>query len=170
MHDKSFDKVFETTPATTADQISQPSGTAINSLIDKFPLPSPAPDRRSAAILSAETIVRLAARFILRLIVAGEVGEFSAEDVRQNVPEFTEAYDRANIVGTMLGRGVHGKGLGLARGAGGRFLMSHENACRVVHRLDQEDIDATVEAMEITTDELTAAIKALPRFEKQTEL
>ena len=137
-----------------------------NDLLAEFPLPPPAASRRTAAILGAETIIHLAAQFILRLFVAGDSSDFSAEDVRRNVPEFREAYAKANIIGTFLGRGVHGKGLGLARGARGRLLVSYDNACRVVHHLEQAEINHVADAVGMSVDELAAAIEALPRSEK----
>jgi hypothetical protein len=107
----------------------------------------------------------LAAEWLLPRLLAGESP--TACDVVAGVEQFRATYKNANAVGTLLGRGVRGKGLNLFR-RNGQVLNCYENARKLAEMLEAEAPDRLGSAAQAagfsTPAELADAILTLKKF------
>lgn len=124
-----------------------------------------APKRMSKTTRGGGTrsLIRAAAPVVIRECLAGNVNGFTARQVFDQVPAFAAIYADANALGTALGQGVRGKGLGLHRDGADDFLRCRDNAVLAAAELSDEEFAALAAVLGFSSpDELADAIDRLP--------
>ena len=106
--------------------------------------------------------IRLAAASVIEACLDGQAGGFGARKIFEAVPEFAARYDTANVLGTALGDGVRGSGLGLHRDAEGKFRRCRDNGAAAAELREDEIDDLAAELGFRDADGLADAINQLP--------
>ena len=110
-----------------------------------------------------KSLIHDAAPVVIRECLIGNTKGFTARQVFNQVPAFGAIYTDANALGTALGDGVRGKGLGLHRDEAGEFRRCRDNAALAAAELTDEEFLALANSLGYpTVDALTDAIDRLP--------
>lgn len=113
--------------------------------------------------MKTNSMMRLAATFVLSKCLDGRPGGFTTREVFDGVPEFANSYRSPNALGTALGNGVRGKGMGLHRDLNGKFLRCRDNAALAATNLTDDEFAAlAVELGLPDPDALADLIDRLP--------
>ena len=91
--------------------------------------------------LKTKAMITHAARAVVRECLKDARGGFTAKEIFVQVPVFAASYTDANALGTALGEGVRGRGLGLHRDRDDSFLRCRENATLAAEHLEDAEID-----------------------------
>ena len=86
---------------------------------------------------------------MIRECLTGNPKGFTARRVFDQVPAFGAGYTDANALGTALGDGVRGKGLGLHRDEAGEFRRCRDNAALAAAELTDEEFLALASSLGI---------------------
>lgn len=114
-------------------------------------------------IMKTKAAIRRAAPAVIRKCLDGRAGGFSTQEVFDAVPEFASSYRTSNALGTALGDGVRGSGLGLHRDAEGTFRRCRDNAALAAAALDDDEFAALADELGLAGPEaLAEAIDRLP--------
>ena len=114
-------------------------------------------------VMKTKFIIHKAAESVVRKCLDGQPGGFSTREVFDQVAEFATSYKSPNAIGTAMGEGVRGSGLGLHRDETGNFRRCRDNAALALAELS--DAERELLATELTfsgTDKLLEAIDRLP--------
>lgn len=85
-----------------------------------------------------------------------------ARGLMEGVPEFQKAYASPNALGTLLGKGVAGHGLGLFR-RGDAYPPTYANGWQLAHRLTSGQFEQVARRLQLDGPEaLAAAVRQLP--------
>ena len=115
------------------------------------------------ATMTTKGMIRLAAAPVIEACLDGQAGGFGARKIFEAAPEFAARYNTANVLGTALGDGVRGSGLGLHRDEAGEFRRCRANAALAAAELTDEEFLALASSLGYPTgDALTDAINCLP--------
>ena len=113
--------------------------------------------------LKTKAMITHAARAVVRECLKDARGGFTAKEIFVQVPVLAASYTDANALGTALGEGVRGRGLGLHRDRDGSFLRCRDNATLAAEHLEDAEIDdLTAELGFRGADGLAEAINQLP--------
>ena len=136
----------------------------VSAFRDKLSNVQRAPKRRSRTSLAGtKSLIHNAAPVVIRECLTGNSKGFTARRVFDQVPAFGASYTDANALGTALGDGVRGKGLGLHRDEAGEFRRCRDNAALAAAELTDEEFLALASSLGYpTVDALTDAIDCLP--------
>jgi hypothetical protein len=116
--------------------------------------------------MRTRSLTHHASPHIIRLCLDGQAGGFSTREVFGGIPEFATSYKTCNSLGTALGDGVRGRGLGLHRDRSGRFLRCRDNAALAAAALGDAEFEALARELGYDgPDELGDAIDRLPPAE-----
>lgn len=115
------------------------------------------------SLAGTKSLIHDAAPVVIRECLIGNTKRFTARQVFNQVPAFGAIYTDANALGTALGDGVRGKGLGLHRDEAGEFRRCRDNAALAAAELTDEEFLALANSLGYpTVDALTDAIDRLP--------
>ena len=115
------------------------------------------------SLAGTKSLIHDAAPVVIRECLIGNTKGFTARQVFNQVPAFGAIYTDANALGTALGDGVRGKGLGLHRDEAGEFRRCRDNAALAAAELTDEEFLALANSLGYpTVDALTDAIDRLP--------
>ena len=89
--------------------------------------------------MKTKSLIRKAAESVVRECLDGQPGGFSTRQVFDRVAEFATSYKSPNALGTALGEGVRGSGLGLHRDEAGNFRRCRDNAALAVAELSDAE-------------------------------
>jgi hypothetical protein len=132
----------------------------LNSFLDRFGDARRAPRKLAKGlVLQTEVQIRSAAPIVIGECLSAQSRGFSAKEVLDASPQLSTVYVTANALGTALGDGVRGKGLGLYRDRTGRFLRSRTNAALAASRLSDDELTAL--AADLGFDDAAALIDAI---------
>lgn len=113
--------------------------------------------------MATKEMIRLAAAPVIEACLDGQAGGFGARKIFEAVPEFAARYETANVLGTALGDGVRGSGLGLHRDADGKFRRCRDNAALAAAVLGDDEFAALAAGLGFRdADGLADAIDQLP--------
>jgi hypothetical protein len=114
-------------------------------------------------VMKTNSMMRLAAASVIRECLDGQSGGFSTREVFESRTEFVTSYRTANALGTALGDGVRGKGMGLHRDLNGKFLRCRDNAALAATNLTDDEFAALAFELELPDpDALADLIDQLP--------
>jgi hypothetical protein len=114
-------------------------------------------------LAGTKSLIHDAAPVVIRECLAGNANGFTARQIFDQVPAFGAIYKDANALGTALGEGVRGKGIGMHRDRDGSFLRCGDNAALAAAKLSDDEFAAlAVELGFSSPDELVNAINQLP--------
>ena len=115
------------------------------------------------SLAGTKSLIHDAAPVVIRECLIGNTKGFTARQVFNQVPAFGAIYTDANALGTALGDGVRGKGLGLHRDEAGEFRRCRDNAALAAAELTDEEFLVLANSLGYpTVDALTDAIDRLP--------
>jgi hypothetical protein len=113
--------------------------------------------------LKTDTVIRTAAGIVIDECLAGQSEGFTASALLERCPTLAAAYHAPNVIGTALGEGVRGKGLGLHRDLQGRFSRCRDNAALAASRLSDDELsDLAADLGLADAEALIDAIDRLP--------
>jgi hypothetical protein len=123
-------------------------------------LPPANPTTLGGANIPLEDRVELAAAGCYKLWLEGHA--VRARDLMEAVPEFKSVYTSPNALGTLLGRGVAGHGLGLFR-RGDAYPPTYANGWQLAQRLSPGQFERVAHRLKFASvEDFAAAIRQLP--------
>ncbi len=123
---------------------------------------APASQHSKAKFTATQLKAKVAPEVIEECLNTTKTSGFTTRDIFEAVPEIKTAYQTPNALGTALGTGIKGTGMGL-HGKGGAFARCRENASLAASCLADEAFGKL--AADLGYDEpegLAEAIAALP--------
>ena len=114
------------------------------------------------AVMKTKAILRKAAESVVRKCLDGQPGGFSTREIFDQVAEFATSYKCSNAIGTALGDGVRGSGLGLHRDETGNFRRCRDNAALALAELS--DAERELLARQLTFSGTNGLIDAIDRL------
>ena len=112
--------------------------------------------------MKTKAILRKAAESVVRKCLDGQPGGFSTREIFDQVAEFATSYKCSNAIGTALGDGVRGSGLGLHRDETGNFRRCRDNAALALAELS--DAERELLARQLTFSGTNGLIDAIDRL------
>jgi hypothetical protein len=113
--------------------------------------------------MKTKSMVRKAAKVVIRRCLDGQPGGFDTREIFEAVAEFAASYRTPNALGTALGDGVRGSGLGLHRDQAGQFARCRDHAALAAAELGDDEFAALAQELGYGgPDELADAIDRLP--------
>jgi hypothetical protein len=136
----------------------------INSFDDRLGTARRAARRTAKGVgLKTDATIRTAAGVVIDECLVGHSEGFTARVLLERCPTLAAAYRTPNVIGTMLGDGIRGKGLGLHRDSKGRFSRCRDNAALAASRLSDDELsDLAADLGFAHAEELIDAIDRLP--------
>jgi hypothetical protein len=114
-------------------------------------------------VMKTDSMTRMAAATVIRKCLDGQPDGFSTREVFDSTTDFVTSYRTANALGTALGDGVRGKGMGLHRDQNGKFRRCRDNAALAASNLTDDKLAAlAVELGLPDPDALADLIDRLP--------
>jgi hypothetical protein len=123
------------------------------------------PNSHGKAIYTATQLkAKVAPAVIEECLKTAKTSGFTTRDIFEAVPEIKAAYDTPNALGTCLGTGIKGTGMGLHSAKGGTFARCQENAVLAAGCLmTDEDFEALAGKLGFENAEaLAEAMTSLP--------
>ena len=115
------------------------------------------------AVMKTKALIRKAAESVVRKCLDGQPGGFSTREIFDQVAEFSGSYTSPNALGTALGDGVRGSGLGLHRDEAGKFRRCRDNAALALTALGAAERELLARELSFSeTRDLFDAIDRLP--------
>ncbi len=115
------------------------------------------------SLAGTKFLIHNSAPVVIRECLLGNLRGFTARQVFEQVRAFGAIYTDANALGTALGDGVRGKGLGLYRDEAGEFRRCRDNGGLAAAELtDDEFLALAISLGYPTADALADAIDHLP--------
>jgi hypothetical protein len=135
----------------------------INSFEDRLGTARRAARRIAKGVcMKTEVALHSVAGIVIGKCLAGQAEGFTAREVLDDCPTLAGAYRTANALGTMMGAGVRGKGLGLHRASTERFARCRDNAALAASRLSDDELSAL--AADLGFADAEALIDAIDRL------
>ena len=131
----------------------------VSAFRDKLSDVQRAPKRVSrTSLMGTKSLIHNAAPVVIRECLTGNPKGFTARRVLDQVPALAAIYTDANALGTALGDGVRGKGLGLHRDGAGDFRRCRDNAALAAAKLNDDKFAALAAELVGVPDGLADAI------------